>query len=245
MRHDEGGQVDYFHAALSKWAADRNPPFTVSRAATWTLMQEVGILNAAHESQPTGLVLAMHYCNAAVKFCRDLLNLFSAYSAIFSIDAKALYKCNKGISRSKGFQLISQRDMWGRLQHEAGADHLGKLSLFSVYKLPVTTSYIDATDGLRDATAEITGYDEVAFFRERPGLAAAFAHVEDHERETAARNIAASNASSRCSLALSPMRRATSARSSVSRRTTPTAPATRRLVSAAASSSSSSGSPSW
>ena len=94
MQHDEGGQVDYFLAALSKWAAAQIPPFTVSRSATWSLMQEVGIFNLAHKSQAAGLVLAKHYCHAQVKICRDLLNLFSAYSLILSKDAKASAEIN-------------------------------------------------------------------------------------------------------------------------------------------------------
>lgn len=106
-----------------------------------------------------------------------------------SAQAKALYKCNKGISRSKGFQIVSERSRWARPDHDAGADHLGKLSLFCVYKLPVMSNYVDVTDGIRDAAAQIDGYDEETFFREQPGFAASFAHIADQERETAARNM--------------------------------------------------------
>ena len=103
---------------------------------------------------------------------RQILGLFSKWSFTVSIDAKAKYKCNAGERGSKSYQIVSERSLWGRPDHDAGGDNLGKLGLFSIWLLPVVASFLDVSAGLRQAAALIPDYNEDECFGERAGVAA-------------------------------------------------------------------------
>jgi len=182
-----GGQVDHFHRALDAYMTT-NHGKTVSRSATASLMHEVGIRSLAN-IHVLPMVLSMHYCAASVKMMVQIFGLFSLWSLRLSIDAKSLYKCNCSQGEGRQFQLTSERALWGKPDHDAGNDSLGKLGLFSIWLMGKSPSFFITTEGLPEAAAEIPGYDKAECFGERVPFAAAFGHVEDEQKETAPRNM--------------------------------------------------------
>ena len=116
--------------------------------------------------------------------------MFSAYAVNLSIDAKALYSLITGDGDGKQFQVMTERSSFGKPDHSAGLDHIGKLCMYSMYLVAVVTGAIGMDEELTAAARAIPGYDERRHSAARTGLAASHVHVHSENPETPARNMA-------------------------------------------------------
>ena len=191
-----GGFCEHFHDLLQvylasdAWAPKHPDALSCSLSTTKKLLKHANIQYLANENQrPT--VLSMHYCASSVKMFKLLFTLFGAYATITSIDAKSLLKCGVGTDGTKQFQITDMRSQWGKPDHSAGADHLYKISLYSMWLLPLFATIGAAASLTKECEGLLNsfGWKREEHCADRVGLAVAHAHLEGYNPETSPRNM--------------------------------------------------------